>query len=110
MSGDPWAPGAVGNALWTGVALADVLRAAGAETAENLRVAFQACDRREVKGQRFRYAASIPMPKVMSPEVLLAFEMNGEALAPEHGFPPDDTWNFKGYLAASWHRIPVTVA
>ena len=29
-SGDPWAPGAIGNAQWTGVLLADVLRAAGA--------------------------------------------------------------------------------
>ena len=26
VSGDPWAPGAIGNAEWTGVALADVLR------------------------------------------------------------------------------------
>ncbi len=22
----------------------------------------------------------------------------------------DDTWNFKGYLSAAWHRVPVTVA
>lgn len=22
---------------------------------------------------------------------------------------PDDTWNFKGYLSASWHRVPVRV-
>ena len=29
-TGDPWAAGAIGNAEWAGVALADVLRAAGA--------------------------------------------------------------------------------
>lgn len=23
---------------------------------------------------------------------------------------PDDTWNFKGYLSAAWHRISVVVA
>ena len=22
---------------------------------------------------------------------------------------PDDTWNFKGYLSAAWHRIRVSV-
>lgn len=23
---------------------------------------------------------------------------------------PDETWNFKGYLSAVWHRVPVSVA
>lgn len=87
VSGDPWAPGAIGNAEWAGVALADVLRAAGAEGGASLHVAFESLDDCEVEGERFRYAASIPMAKAMSPEVLLATEMNGEALAPEHGFP-----------------------
>jgi len=87
-SGDPWAPGAIGNAEWTGVALADVLRAAGAETDAALHVAFDACDEVEMPNEgRFAYGASIPMAKAMSPEVLLAFAMNGEPLAPEHGFP-----------------------
>ena len=87
VSGDPWAPGAIGNAEWAGAALADVLRAAGAEEGAGLHVAFSACDECEVDGERFRYAASIPMAKARSPEVLLAYEMNGEALAPEHGAP-----------------------
>jgi len=86
-SGDPWAPGAIGNAAWTGVALADVLRAAGAETGASLHIAFDACDEVEMpKEGRFTYGASIPMAKAMSPEVLLAYAMNGEPLAPEHGF------------------------
>ncbi|MDQ2801434.1 MAG: molybdopterin-dependent oxidoreductase [Pseudomonadota bacterium] len=87
VSGDPWAPGAIGNAAWTGVPLAEVLRAAGAEERAELHVAFAASDDCEIEGERFRYGASIPMTKAMSPEVLLAWEMNGEALAPEHGFP-----------------------
>lgn len=87
-SGDPWAPGAIGNALWTGVALADVLRAAGAATGIGLHVAFDAFDEVELPGEgRFTYGASIPMAKAMSPDVLLAYAMNGEALAPGHGFP-----------------------
>jgi sulfite oxidase len=87
-SGDPWAPGAIGNAEWTGVALVDVLRAAGADTDASLHVAFDACDEVEMpKEGRFSYGASIPMGKALSPEVLLAYAMNGEPLAPEHGFP-----------------------
>ncbi len=87
-SGDPWAPGAIGNARWTGVALADVLRAAGADTDPALHVAFEACDEIDMpKEGFFHYGVSIPVVKAMSPEVLLAYAMNGEALAPEHGFP-----------------------
>ena len=86
-SGDPWAPGAIGNARWSGVSLADVLRAAGAEAGDGMHVAFDSCDDCEADGEKFRFGASIPMEKAMSPEVLLATSMNGEALAPEHGFP-----------------------
>ncbi len=87
-SGDPWAPGAIGNAAWTGVALADVLHAAGADKDRALHVAFEACDEVHMPGERrFHYGASIPMTKAMSPEVLLAYGMNGAPLAPEHGFP-----------------------
>lgn len=88
VTGDPWGPGAIGTAAWTGVRLADVLRASGASEAAGLHVAFGACDEIEMEGEgRFEYGVSIPMAKAMSGEVLLAFAMNGEALAPEHGFP-----------------------
>ena len=87
-SGDPWAPGAIGNAAWTGVALADILRAAGAEISPALHVAFDACDEVEMpKEDRFTYGVSIPMTKAISPDVLVAFAMNHEPLTPEHGFP-----------------------
>jgi sulfite oxidase len=87
-SGDPWAPGAIGNAIWTGVALADVLRAAGASEDATLHIAFEACDDIDMPAEgRFRYGASIPITKAMSPEVLLAYAMNGEPLTPEHGYP-----------------------
>ncbi len=87
-SGDPWAPGAIGNAAWTGVALADVLQAAAVDKDAALHVAFEACDDVDMPGEdRFRYGASIPMAKAMSPDVLLAYAMNGEMLASEHGFP-----------------------
>lgn len=84
VTGDKWAGGAIGNAAWTGVSLADVLRAAGADTDPSLHVAFEACDTVQGKG---RYGVSIAMAKALCPDVLLAFLMNNEPLAPEHGFP-----------------------
>ena len=85
-SGDPWAPGAIGTAEWRGVALADVLHAAGAEEGAG-HVAFDCADECHVEGRTFHYGASIPMAKALGPEVLLAHEMNGAALHPEHGAP-----------------------
>ena len=87
VSGDPWGPGAIGNARWTGVRLADVLAAAGVRDAAGLHVAFACLDACDVDGKRFLYEASIPIAKAMSREVLLAYAMNDEPLAPEHGFP-----------------------
>ena len=87
-TGDPWAAGAIGNATWTGVALADVLHAAGAETDDGLHVAFDAGDEVELPDEgRFRYGVSIPMRKALAPEVLLATMMNGAPLTAAHGFP-----------------------
>ena len=85
-SGDPWAPGAIGTAEWRGVALADVLHAAGAEEGAG-HVAFDWADECHVEGRTCPSGASIPMAKALGPEVLLAHEMNGAALHPEHGAP-----------------------
>ncbi len=86
-TGDPWGVGAIGNARWSGVRLADVLHAAGVAADAGLHVAFSCLDRCEAGGERFRYGASIPLCKALSPEVLLATGMNGALLAPEHGYP-----------------------
>ena len=87
VAGDPWGPGAIGNARWTGVRLADVLEAVGVHDDARLHVAFACRDACDVDGKQFHYEASIPMSKAMSQDVLLAYAMNGEPLAPEHGYP-----------------------
>ncbi|MCY0389516.1 sulfite oxidase [Robbsia sp. Bb-Pol-6] len=87
VAGDPWAGGAIGNATWSGVMLADVLRAAGAECDPALHVAFDSLDDCHVEGHAFRYGVSIPMSKANSAEVLLAYDMNGAPLTAEHGAP-----------------------
>ena len=87
VTGDPWAGGAIGCADWTGAALADVLAAAGAETREGLHVAFACADLCPTGEGDAPYGVSIPMAKALDPDTLVAYAMNGEPLAAEHGFP-----------------------
>jgi sulfite oxidase len=82
----PWGSEAISNARWAGVALADVLAAAG-PTATARHAAFHGLDATERHGQRFTFGGSIPIAKALAPEVLLAWEMNGEPLPPVHGAP-----------------------
>lgn len=81
----PWGPGAVGNARWSGVPLREVLDAAG--VGEGARHAEFAGLDEPGSGWSPKYGCSIPLYKATSPEVLLAYEMNDEPLAAEHGFP-----------------------
>lgn len=83
---DPWGAGATANAEWTGVALADVLQAAWLPAGAR-HIAFSAPDRSELADPPQTYGASIEVAKAVSPEVLLAWAMNGEPLTPLHGAP-----------------------
>lgn len=82
----PWDAGAVGNAGWMGVSLADVLRETGIKP-EAKHVGLSGLDDVEKEGERFQFGGSVPIEKALHPEVLLAFEHNGEPLQPAHGFP-----------------------
>ena len=83
----PWGAGAIGNARWAGVSLREVLLAAGVGD-EARHAAFSGLDEVEgADGESFDYGGSIPVEKALGPEVLLAYEMNGEILPLEHGFP-----------------------
>src|SRR4051794_1225944 len=82
----PWGPGATGTATWTGVALADVLAVAGPER-DGAHVAFEGADTCPEAKPVQRFGGSIPLDKAMRREVLLAWAMNGEPLAPVHGAP-----------------------
>ncbi|MDX1998974.1 MAG: sulfite oxidase [Thermoanaerobaculia bacterium] len=81
-----WGSEAIGNACWGGVSLAEVLREAGLGPA-SLHVEFEGHDETERLGRRFRYGSSIPIEKATAREVLLAFDMNGQALPAAHGAP-----------------------
>jgi sulfite oxidase len=82
----PWDAGAAGNARWGGILLQNVLQAAGYRKKAR-HVAFEGLDTDMESGTGARYGGSIPVEKALMDDVLLTYEMNGEPLPPEHGFP-----------------------
>jgi DMSO/TMAO reductase YedYZ molybdopterin-dependent catalytic subunit len=84
VPGVQWQFGAVGNARWAGVRLADVLKKAGVnETTRE--ILFDGAD--APIGSMPKFQRGIPVKKALDENTLLAFEMNGQPLAPQHGFP-----------------------
>jgi DMSO/TMAO reductase YedYZ molybdopterin-dependent catalytic subunit len=82
--------GGVSNARWTGVRLADVLKAAGlrADAREVVLIGADGGTEREAGGIELdAYARSIPIGKAMDDGTLLVFKMNGERLPAIHGGP-----------------------
>jgi DMSO/TMAO reductase YedYZ molybdopterin-dependent catalytic subunit len=82
----PWLNEAIATASWTGTPLAAVLEEAGVEP-DTVEVVFTGADHGIEGGEELDYARSLPMTEAMRPEVLLAYEMNGRPLEPQHGFP-----------------------
>jgi sulfite oxidase len=82
----PWGPGATGTAMWTGVALADVL-ALAKPLRGSTHIAFEGMDLCSQARAPEHFGGSIPLDKACRPEVLLAWEMNGEPLRLVHGAP-----------------------
>jgi len=82
----PWDAEAIGTARWTGVRLAEVLRASSVRP-DARHVQFSGLDRVIKENRVFGFGGSIPLEKATGGEVLLAYEMNGMPLPPVHGFP-----------------------
>jgi DMSO/TMAO reductase YedYZ molybdopterin-dependent catalytic subunit len=82
----PWLVEAVGTAEWTGTPLRGVLGDAGiAEDA--VEVLFTGLDRGVEGGIEQSYERSVPLEDALGEDVLLAYEVNGQPLPPQHGFP-----------------------
>ena len=82
----PWLVEAVGTGEWTGVALDEVLAAAGL-TADAVEVRLTGADRGVEGGVEQAYQRSLPVEDATSSGVLLAYGLNGAPLPPQHGFP-----------------------
>lgn len=82
----PWLDEAVGTATWTGTPLAGVLEDAGVRP-DTVEIVFTGADHGIEGGEELDYARSLSVGEAMRPEVLLAYEMNGRPLEPQHGFP-----------------------
>ncbi|MFE4395839.1 MULTISPECIES: sulfite oxidase [Streptomycetaceae] len=87
VPGTPWTLGGVGSASWRGVRLAEVLRAAGL-TGAAVDVLPTGLDPDFVAGGTNYGPVRRPLPIAKAlDDVLLAYEMNGEPLTPDHGAP-----------------------
>jgi DMSO/TMAO reductase YedYZ molybdopterin-dependent catalytic subunit len=122
VTGAQWDNGAMGNALWRGVRLRDVLDRAGVMP-DAVQVRFRGLDTGVVP-QTPRFMKSLAIDHARNGEVMLAYAMNGAPLPLLNGFPlrlvvpgwyatywvkmledieildkPDDTyWTSKAYL------------
>ena len=79
FAGTQWGRGAIGTAEWTGVRLRDLLEPAGITT--------EACEVMPEGLDEIRARRPLPLDKAWADDTVVALAMNGEVLAPDHGFP-----------------------
>ncbi len=88
VPGGQWGNGAMGNAVWTGVKLSEVLKAAGVKK-DSAMVQFQGLDRGkgpEGMGSN-AFLKSLELSNPVLEECVLAYAMNDEVLPMLNGFP-----------------------
>ncbi|MGZ4256779.1 MAG: sulfite oxidase [Gaiellaceae bacterium] len=82
----PWLLEAVGTARWGGTPLRPLLEEAGVEEGA-VEVLFTGVDRGSEGGEEQAFQRALAVEEALRDEVLLAYEMNGAPLPPQHGFP-----------------------
>jgi DMSO/TMAO reductase YedYZ molybdopterin-dependent catalytic subunit len=85
VPGGQWANGAMGNALWTGVSLKDVLDKAGVKPGA-VQVRFKGLEE-PVVADAPHFMKSLDIDHARDGEVMIAYAMNGEQLPLVNGFP-----------------------
>jgi DMSO/TMAO reductase YedYZ molybdopterin-dependent catalytic subunit len=85
VSGGQWANGAMGNAVWTGVRLKDVLDKAGVKPGA-VQVRFKGLDE-PVVADAPHFMKSLDIEHARDGEVMIAYAMNGEQVPLLNGFP-----------------------
>lgn len=74
----PFGAELISTAVWKGVPVRDILNLVGGPRAGAEWVAVLAAD---------EYTTALPLDAIMDPRTLLVYEMNGEVLPREHGYP-----------------------
>jgi DMSO/TMAO reductase YedYZ molybdopterin-dependent catalytic subunit len=82
----PWLNEAIGTARWRGTPLRPLLDEAGIPEG-TLEVLCTGLDRGVEGGEEQAFQRALPLEEALREEVLLAYEMNGAPLPPQHGFP-----------------------
>jgi len=84
--GTAWDYGAISIVEFTGTSLSNLLNKAGISD-DVVEVIFHGADKGEVGPNRVEKYSSLPLDVALDPDILLAWEMNGHTLTPNHGFP-----------------------
>ena len=82
----PWLNEAIGTGQWTGARVSDVIARVGLLDG-TVELVFSGLDRGLEGGVAQRYERSLAVADALRPEVILAYELNGAPLPPQHGFP-----------------------
>jgi len=82
----PWLDEAIGTGAWTGTPLGPILADAALDPTA-VEVVFRGADHGTQGDIEQDYERSLTIADAMRDDVLLAYELNGQPLPPQHGFP-----------------------
>jgi sulfane dehydrogenase subunit SoxC len=82
----PWLLEAVGTARWRGARVADLLDEAAVRK-EAVEIVFTGLDRGVEGEEEQLYARSVAVGELTGSDAIVAYEVNGVPLPPQHGFP-----------------------
>ena len=105
VPGVQWGFGAIGNALWKGVRLKDVLHRAEVRP-ETVEIVLNGADHPVLDGTP-DFIKSVPLDKAIDEHTLLAYEMNGAPLPHYNGFPVRLV--LPGWTATYWMKHLVSI-
>jgi DMSO/TMAO reductase YedYZ molybdopterin-dependent catalytic subunit len=105
VPGVQWSVGAMGNAVWRGARLKDVLAKAGLPK-ETIEIVLNGADSAPLTTTP-DFVKSLPMWKAMDENTLIAYQMNGEPLPHFNGFPA--RLIVPGWTATYWVKHIVSI-
>jgi sulfane dehydrogenase subunit SoxC len=86
VESQPWMLEAVGTARWRGIPVAEVLADSRVRDGA-LEVLFTGLDRGVEGDEPQAYERSLPIAQLLDGDAILAYEVNGVPLPPQHGYP-----------------------